>query len=324
MLTTLGAVRSVGRAVDRRVMLWIAAVVALGLPLILLTVSLENTPFPSQDQSVLDSISGWDVAGLAGFFTFTSFLTDGTTTLIIGVLAVVFLWLVGMNRAAFYFGVLGVIIAVVTTLGDFTIGEIVGRNGPVGFHNSTELSYPSGHVFATSVFFGFLGFLAVYYRVKRAVLVPFLILLIGLAVTVGLARIFEQAHWPSDVAAGYLLGGIWVILLIPLFLWAQKLSWVARLDREIDPSIVGCETCRVEHSIASTVVLDPERGTATKTYNPPGVVRLLYWIAFQARFPYESRESELHAGDFRMQGGGQRRNRDDSANRLHLAAVWDT
>ena len=280
-------------------MLWIAAVLALGIPLILLTVSLDATPFPSQDQSVLDSINGWDVSGLAGFFTFVSFITNGTTTLIIGVLAVASLWLIGMNRAAFYFGVLGVIIAVVTTLGDFTLGEIVGRTGPVGFHNSNELSYPSGHVFATSVFFGFSGFLAVYYRVKLAVLVPFLILLIGLAVTVGLARIFEQAHWPSDVAAGYLLGGIWVILLIPLFLWAQKLSWVARLDREIDPSIVGCETCRVEHSIASTVVLDPERGTATKTYNPPGVVRLLYWIAFQARFPYESRESALHAGDYR-------------------------
>ena len=46
-------------------------------------------------------------------------------------------------------------------------------------------------------------------------------------------------------------------------------------------------------------MLDPERGTATKTYNPPGVVRLLYWIAFQARFPYEGREISLHAAEYR-------------------------
>ena len=50
---------------------------------------------------------------------------------------------------------------------------------------------------------------------------------------------------------------------------------------------------RVEHSIASTVVLDVERGEAIKTYAPPFAVRLLYWLSFQARFPYESNERAL-------------------------------
>ena len=54
-------------------------------------------------------------------------------------------------------------------------------------------------------------------------------------------------------------------------------------------------TSRVEHSIASTVVLDAERGAAIKTYAPPPPVRLLYWLAFQARFPYESNERALTA-----------------------------
>ncbi len=52
---------------------------------------------------------------------------------------------------------------------------------------------------------------------------------------------------------------------------------------------------RVERSIASTVVLDAERGAAIKTYTPPFAVRLLYWLAFQARFPYESNERALTA-----------------------------
>ena len=54
-------------------------------------------------------------------------------------------------------------------------------------------------------------------------------------------------------------------------------------------------TTRVEHSIASTVILDAERGAAIKTYAPPLAVRLLYWLAFQARFPYESNERALNA-----------------------------
>ena len=45
--------------------------------------------------------------------------------------------------------------------------------------------------------------------------------------------------------------------------------------------------------------LDPERGTATKTYDPPGVVRLLYWLAFQAKFPYEYNQSALDAALYR-------------------------
>jgi hypothetical protein len=54
-------------------------------------------------------------------------------------------------------------------------------------------------------------------------------------------------------------------------------------------------------SIASTVLLDPQRGTATKLYRPPPVVRLLYWFAFQARFPYESSMVALEAARHRRE-----------------------
>ena len=54
-------------------------------------------------------------------------------------------------------------------------------------------------------------------------------------------------------------------------------------------------------SIASLVVLDPQQGTATKVYRPPLVVRLIYWLAFQARFPYNSNRQALVAGQFRRE-----------------------
>ena len=46
-------------------------------------------------------------------------------------------------------------------------------------------------------------------------------------------------------------------------------------------------------------MLDPERGTATKVYNPPGVVKLLYWLSFQASFPYTHNQSALTAAMYR-------------------------
>ena len=279
-------------------LLWATAAVALGVLLTLLTVSIKNDPLPGQDVSVRDSIRGWDVAGLAGFFDFVSFVTAGRQAFVIGAASVGFLWLIGMSRAAFAFGVVGIIIAVVAVLGDYTLGNYVGRVRPEAAV-STVVAYPSGHVFSTVVFFGFWAFLGLYYRMTRPILIPLLLVVAALVSTVGLSRIFVGDHWPSDAAAGYLLGGIWLLLLIPFFLWVQRVSWWGVHGEGQDLDIIGCEHCRTERSIASEVVLDPERGTATKVYRPPGVIRLLYWVAFQARFPYESNQAALDAADYR-------------------------
>ena len=56
---------------------------------------------------------------------------------------------------------------------------------------------------------------------------------------------------------------------------------------------------RVERSIGSVVVLDPQEGTARKTYRPPRLVRLLYWLSFQASFPYDSNPAALQAASYR-------------------------
>ena len=55
-----------------------------------------------------------------------------------------------------------------------------------------------------------------------------------------------------------------------------------------------------EHSgisggLASRVLLDRVHGTAIKKYQPPWYVRLLYWLAFQAPFPYVRNEASLRA-----------------------------
>jgi membrane-associated phospholipid phosphatase len=38
-----------------------------------------------------------------------------------------------------------------------------------------------------------------------------------LVVAVGLSRIHEGDHWPSDVAAAYLLAGILLMIIVPLY-----------------------------------------------------------------------------------------------------------
>jgi hypothetical protein len=48
-------------------------------------------------------------------------------------------------------------------------------------------------------------------------------------------------------------------------------------------------------SISSAVDLDFEHNLAHKVYHPKGYVRLLYWLAFQAPFPYVANHAALEA-----------------------------
>jgi len=81
--------------------------------------------------------------------------------------------------------------------------------------------FPSGHVLNLTAIFGFLIFLAIVLIADvrwRALLVALLSVPI---VCIGVARIYDGAHWPSDVLGGYLIGGIWLGLTIEIYRFAK-------------------------------------------------------------------------------------------------------
>lgn len=82
-------------------------------------------------------------------------------------------------------------------------------------------SFPSGHVLFFMGFFGFLLFLS-FTKLKngylRNLLVSIFFLLILL---VGLSRIYLGAHWFSDTLGSYLIGFVWLFIVITIY---QKLS----------------------------------------------------------------------------------------------------
>ena len=69
--------------------------------------------------------------------------------------------------------------------------------------------FPSGHVFLSVAFIGFLGVLVSRYGsppVRRAALAAALVLI----ATMGVSRVWLGVHWPLDVVGGYLLGALWL------------------------------------------------------------------------------------------------------------------
>ena len=282
--------------------LWLAGTALLTTLVALLSLAIMNDPIPSQDVAVMDWVRGWSVPGLGGFFQVVSALTSKWGGGGLGLAGTAFLLLLGKARLAFTFAVVGGLVGIVAVMGDYTLGEIVGRTRPLA--DNSVPSFPSGHVFGSTVFYGFSSFLAIHYGLNRRFLVPFLAFMAFLILAVGPARIYEQSHWPSDVAAGYLLGALWLLILIPSFLYLRRRILADPSHIAGAPSAASLQTPeesgrRVERSIASVVVLDPKEGTARKTYRPPRLVRLLYWLAFQARFPYDSNSAALQAAAHR-------------------------
>jgi len=143
-LGQLTAIKVLERATNPRVALWLVAFAALLIPLILLTIALDDDPFPSQDQTVLDWVADRDFLTLGTISYIISAVTDAPAAAGIGLALVFFLWLLGMTRTALAFAVVGGVVLIVLFLGDETIGGIVGHTAPSG--DDTALSYPSGHV----------------------------------------------------------------------------------------------------------------------------------------------------------------------------------
>ena len=226
-MTTLMQNISVKAVLSTRSLLWLAAVGILATLLALLTKAIMDNPTPSQDIRVLDWVVSWDLPGLDTFFDVVSFVTGWRAGITYGVVGIVSLLLLGNTRAAVMFFAVGLTIGLVATMGDFTLGEIVDRGRPLAGTDNPGHAFPSGHVFGSTVFFGFIGFLAAYYRMKIKILIPLLVLFAALIVLVAPARIHVQAHWPSDIAAGYLLAAIWLLVIIPVFVYLSGTKWLS-------------------------------------------------------------------------------------------------
>ncbi|MFN8633299.1 MAG: phosphatase PAP2 family protein [Chloroflexota bacterium] len=109
----------------------------------------------------------------------------------------------------------------------YWIAELVDRPRPSPelVHVAMQLptgGFPSGHVLNLTAIFGFLIYLTVVLVPDLRIRVPIVSVLSVPILTIGVARVYDGAHWPSDVLGGYLIGAIWLALTIELYRWLCK------------------------------------------------------------------------------------------------------
>jgi undecaprenyl-diphosphatase len=126
--------------------------------------------------------------------------------------------------------VIAAIVVAVATFGtdllNALINGLVARPRPNNIHVATVSglgahSFPSGHVEHVTMLFGFLVFLIL--LVRRAQperwkwLIPLLVLCVYFIALIGVGRVVEGDHQPSDVLGGYLVAALMLPLAILLY-----------------------------------------------------------------------------------------------------------
>lgn len=121
------------------------------------------------------------------------------------------------------------LLTVTSVLLAFSLKEIIHRVRPFPISENTtgliqsinQYSFPSGHVLFFVVFFGFFAYLAWLHFTGRIRIIAIIISL-GLIVLIGPSRVYLGAHWATDVIGGYIIGLIWLLVLIFVYQWAKR------------------------------------------------------------------------------------------------------
>lgn len=200
------------------IIIFIAAILfTVGLnAFIELTDELAENELDFFDEAVTGFVLSFRQEALTGFFQFMTHMGDrvayGVITLIIGAY-----FFIKHRSWRFILEILAVM--TLSTLSNIMIKRVVNRARPPHEHLAfvDTLSYPSGHSMSAMAFYGFLIYLVFQLKLSRFFKILLISVLVLLILTVGLSRIYLGVHYPSDVAAGFMGGLIWVTFCIIIF-----------------------------------------------------------------------------------------------------------
>ncbi len=178
-------------------------------------VTREATPFD-------DMVSGWitslDFSGVHALARVANALGSGPAIIGATIVALVWRWYRGdRDGVAILTG-----LALITQILDAVLKTTIHRIRPEPLHAYTKLylsSFPSGHAINAVATY---GFIAILIARERPRLRRFLFIIVTLiSILIGLARVYLQLHWPTDVLGGYCLG---LLLLSIAVFWLERLE----------------------------------------------------------------------------------------------------
>lgn len=202
----------------RRVYFLILLII-LSVSFLSLAIFVKLNPIITYDLTVTLAIQTFNIPIWDYFMKFLTWIGNGWQEIIIPLSITFAIWIFRQKTEALFL--------LISTIGVVFISElfkfIIARPRPDGTlviqigEFVRNDSFPSGHVLFFIGFFGFLLFL-VYSRLKRSILRTVLIFILSIFIAcIGISRIYLGAHWFSDVLGSYLIGTVWLIIIVHFY-----------------------------------------------------------------------------------------------------------
>ena len=181
-----------------------------------LTDELVENELEAVDQTVTEFVISFRSESFTKYFTFATHLGDRNAYILATLLLAGFYLI---KHRSWKFILQTILVLMLATLSNIVLKKVINRSRPSIEHmvSVNTLSYPSGHSMSAMAFYGFLIFLCVRYEMPRWVRLLFITILILLILSIGVSRIYLGVHYPTDVAAGFIGGLIWVAFCAVVF-----------------------------------------------------------------------------------------------------------
>ncbi|CAN5553334.1 hypothetical protein BH10ACT10_BH10ACT10_09530 [soil metagenome] len=161
-----------------------------------------------------------------------------------------------------------VLVMVGSSLTTFLLKGLIDRKRPVWDNPVTTLtsfSFPSGHATGIAAAAGVVVVLAGLLVRRRSLRRTLCVVAVGLALLVGLDRVFLGVHNPSDVLAGYAVGIFWVLLGLAVLDPAPRARSHAAFSTPVPTTkklAVVLNPIKVEDVVAFRAMVDGAAGAA--------------------------------------------------------------
>ena len=161
------------------------------------------------DSFVYNMVTFFKTDYFTGFYKFITFFASEVMILLISLVLII----VFKNKK---YGAFALLNAISILILNILLKLIFMRDRPYDLMIITEsgYSFPSGHAMASLGFYGFIIYLLWHFNITKRMKILFSIMLSILILLIGMSRIYLGVHYASDVLAGYMVSGAYLILYI--------------------------------------------------------------------------------------------------------------
>lgn len=160
------------------------------------------------DEAVAEMVYSWRTPELTEFMKTVTNLGAGYILIILAIITLVLI-LEKHKKESVLFGLtfgMGVV-------ANYLLKFFFQRPRPVldPLIEATNYSFPSGHAMNSTIFYGLLAFYIFHFTRKKLASLVMGIVCGLIIILIGFSRVYLGVHYPSDVIAGFVVGGWWLV-----------------------------------------------------------------------------------------------------------------